>query len=196
MKRQVVGFWVAGAVAVMVSGGCANKEVVKSDEQLKPTVATTQTAPVKPATQQATKTDSAKDKQITPADVTSSASSAKASGTESLKADLEKIYFDFDSTDLSEKSRTSLTKNAELLKKNPTAKITIEGNCDERGSEEYNLALGEKRAKAAAKYLTTLGVAEDRVAIISYGKEKPADAGHDEAAWAKNRRDEFVLQSK
>ena len=203
MKRQVVGFWVAGAVAVMVSGGCASKEVVKSDEQLKPTVSAAQTAAAKPAAQQVTKPDSAKDKQIIPAgnqqatkNATSSASSAKTSGTESLKATLEKIYFDFDSTNLSEKSRTSLTKNAELLKKNPTAKITIEGNCDERGSEEYNLALGEKRAKAAAKYLTTLGVAEDRVAIISYGKEKPADAGHDEAAWAKNRRDEFVLQSK
>jgi peptidoglycan-associated lipoprotein len=77
--------------------------------------------------------------------------------------------------------------------KNNSLKVQIEGNCDERGSDEYNLALGEKRAKSAMKYLETLGVPAERLSVISYGKEKPADPGHDEAAWAKNRRDEFVL---
>lgn len=77
-----------------------------------------------------------------------------------------------------------------------SAKIRIEGNCDERGSVEYNLALGERRAKAAQQYLTTLGVKPERLSIISYGKEKPSVQGNDEASMTKNRRDEFVVISK
>jgi len=73
---------------------------------------------------------------------------------------------------------------------------STEGNCDERGSSEYNLALGERRARAAKKYMTNMGVSEKRLSIISYGKEKPADQGHDETAWSQNRRDEFVISSK
>jgi peptidoglycan-associated lipoprotein len=115
---------------------------------------------------------------------------------EDFKAALAKIYFDFDSYKLSESSRSELVKNADLIKKDSVEKVRIEGNCDERGSDEYNLALGEKRAKAAMQYLVTLGIPTDRLSIISYGKEKPADPGHDEAAWSKNRRDEFVVLSK
>ena len=80
------------------------------------------------------------------------------------------------------------------MKKNSALKVRIEGHCDERGSDEYNLALGERRAKAAMNYLVTLGIADKRLSVISYGKEKPVDPGHDEAAWAKNRRAEFVIQ--
>jgi len=115
---------------------------------------------------------------------------------EQMKSELNKIYFDFDSFKLSEPDRSSLAKNADLLKKDSTEKVRIEGNCDERGSDEYNLALGEKRANAAMQYLVTLGIPADRLSVISYGKEKPADPGHDEAAWAKNRRDDFVVISK
>ena len=110
-----------------------------------------------------------------------------------LENELQKIYFNFDSADLSEASRSALSKNAELLAKQPSVKLRIEGNCDERGSDEYNLALGERRAKAARDYLVNLGVQPDRLSVISYGEEKPADPGHDEAAWTKNRRDEFVI---
>ena len=110
-----------------------------------------------------------------------------------LQQALEKIYFDFDSAALSESSRDTLKKDYELIKKNGAAKVEIEGHCDERGSDEYNLALGERRAKAALNYLVTLGIAPGRLSTISYGKEKPADPGHDEAAWAKNRRVEFVI---
>ena len=110
-----------------------------------------------------------------------------------MQAALEKIYFDFDSFVLSGQSRDSLSRDAKLLLKNGSAKVQIEGHCDERGSDEYNLALGEKRAKAAMNYLVTLGVPSSQLSFISYGKEKPADSGHDEAAWAKNRRDEFVV---
>ena len=108
-------------------------------------------------------------------------------------AELATIYFDFDSYILTAPSRATLKNNAEALMKNDSIKVQIQGNCDERGSDEYNLALGEKRAKAAMDYLVTLGVPAERLSIISYGKEKPVDAGHDKAAWAKNRRDDFAI---
>ena len=121
---------------------------------------------------------------------TTSANVAKLNGA------LEKIYFDYDATTLSEQARTALATNADIMRKNSTVTVRIEGHCDERGSDEYNLALGEKRAKTAMHYLATMGIPEMRLAVISYGKEKPADAGHDESAWSKNRRDEFVITSK
>jgi peptidoglycan-associated lipoprotein len=113
-----------------------------------------------------------------------------------LQAALQTIYFDFDSYNLSASARASLVKDAESLKKDAVDKVRIEGNCDERGSDEYNLALGERRAKAAMQYLVTMGIPADRLTFISYGKEKPVDSGHDDAAWAKNRRDDFVVISK
>ena len=116
-----------------------------------------------------------------------------ASSTSQLQAALEKIYFDFDSSDLSDSARGTLTKNVVALKKESSAKIRIEGNCDESGSAEYNLALGERRAKSAQQYLIALGVRPDRLSTVSYGKEKPAVQGNDEAAGTKNRRDEFVV---
>jgi peptidoglycan-associated lipoprotein len=106
---------------------------------------------------------------------------------------LQKIYFNFDSAVLSEESRSILSKNADFLSKQKSLKVRIEGNCDERGSDEYNMALGERRAKAAKDYLGNLGVDTSRLTVISYGVEKPAVDGHDEAAWAKDRRDEFVI---
>src|SRR6185369_8328131 len=107
---------------------------------------------------------------------------------------LETVYFDFDKSDLRQDARDVLSKNAEnILKSLAAAKIKIEGHCDERGSAEYNLALGERRAKSAQNYLTTLGVKPENLSIISYGKEKPAVIGSDEAAWAKNRRVEFEI---
>ena len=104
------------------------------------------------------------------------------------------VYFDFDKSDLRQDARNTLTKNAEImLKSKQSAKIKIEGHCDERGSAEYNIALGERRATSAMQYLITLGVQSDRLSIISYGKEKPAVQGSGEEAWAKNRRAEFVI---
>lgn len=108
------------------------------------------------------------------------------------EAGLERIHFEFDSYVLDEAAKRILVQNSEWLKANPTAKITVEGHCDERGSDTYNLALGENRAKAARSYLVTLGVAADRINVISYGEEKPLDPASTEAAWAKNRRAEFV----
>ena len=102
------------------------------------------------------------------------------------------IGFDFDSTALSEKARGILKTNAEWLKANPAAKVQIEGHCDERGTAEYNMALGAKRAQAAMDYLTTLGVAANRLSTISYGEEIPVCREHTEDCWAKNRRARFV----
>jgi len=104
------------------------------------------------------------------------------------------IYFDFDSSDLRADAREGLQANASYLKSNSSVSVTIAGNCDERGSAEYNLALGKRRADAAYKYLADLGVASSRMTTISYGKERPAVEGHNELAWAKNRRDEFTTR--
>jgi peptidoglycan-associated lipoprotein len=105
---------------------------------------------------------------------------------------LENIYFDYDQYDLTPEALQALAVNASVLKAYPEAKIIIEGHCDERGTVEYNLALGEKRASAAREYLTSLGVNPAQISTISYGKERPVDSRHTEEAWSKNRRAEFV----
>ena len=104
-----------------------------------------------------------------------------------------KIYFDFDSFELKQEARAILQEKAELLKKYKNLRLVIEGHCDERGTEEYNLALGERRARAAYEFLILLGVESNRMQIVSYGEEFPADPGHNETAWAKNRMDEFKV---
>ena len=106
------------------------------------------------------------------------------------------VFFLLDSFEIEGAAQQALSANAEILKKYPTWVITIEGHCDERGTAEYNLALGEKRALAARTYLVSLGVPADRLRTVSYGKEFPFDPGHDEAAWSKNRRAHFVVTSK
>jgi len=117
-------------------------------------------------------------------------------GEEELKERLQNIYFDFDRYFLRPEAKEILAKNAEYLKANPSVKTKIEGHCDERGTVEYNLALGEKRARSAMEYLINLGIEPKRISIISYGKERPVDPDHNEEAWAKNRRDEFVIISR
>ena len=109
---------------------------------------------------------------------------------------LKDIYFDFDKYDIRPEDTGILKENVALLMKYPNVKIQIEGHCDERGTVEYNLALGERRANSTKKYLISLGLSGDRISTISYGKEKPLDPGHHEAAWAKNRRAHFVILSK
>lgn len=109
---------------------------------------------------------------------------------------LAMIFFDYDKYNIRPDAVPVLEKNAEWLKKHPTVKILIEGHCDERGTEEYNLALGEKRAKSTMEYLMSLGISAERMKIISYGKSQPLDPGHDEAAWAKNRRAQFLIIEK
>jgi peptidoglycan-associated lipoprotein len=106
----------------------------------------------------------------------------------------ENIYFDFDSAELTPMAQDVLVRKAEWLRANPMASVIIEGHCDERGTAEYNLALGERRANAARDFVVDLGISDARVSTISYGEERPADMGSNEEAWAKNRRDVFVVQ--
>jgi len=109
---------------------------------------------------------------------------------------LQPIFFDYDSSDVSEAGRTTLQTTAAVLKKNATWVITIEGHCDERGTAEYNLALGERRAVSARTYLVSLGIPANRLRTISYGSEFPFDPAHQETAWSRNRRAHFVITSK
>jgi len=106
----------------------------------------------------------------------------------------EDVFFEFDQFVLSDSAKAVLNKKAKWLKDRPNAKALIEGHCDERGSTEYNLALGQKRAEAAMQFILALGITPSRVSTISFGKEKPADPGNNEASWAKNRRAHFVLK--
>lgn len=186
MKRGTLAVMAALSVAALIAGGCASKEVVKSEEPIvkaeAPKVEQPKPAPPKPA-------EPARQAQEVVA-----ASTEQQPAATAVEAALATVYFDFDKSDLRQDTRNALNKNAEfLLKAQPNAKVRIEGHCDERGSAEYNLALGERRATSALQYLITLGVKADRLSTVSYGKEKPAVQGNDEAAWAKNRRAEFVI---
>jgi len=109
---------------------------------------------------------------------------------------LKDIHFDFDKYDIRPGDAEILKGNAALLTRYPKMKIQVEGHCDERGTVEYNLSLGERRANSIKKYLIPLGIAADRVSAISYGEERPLDPGHNEEAWAKNRRGHTVILSK
>lgn len=107
---------------------------------------------------------------------------------------LSTVYFDFDKYDLREDTIATLKENAQWLRDNPKYKIMLEGHCDERGTIEYNLELGAKRANAVQSYLGKLGLEPERFKMISYGEERPADMGHNEEAWSKNRRVEFIIE--
>ena len=198
MRKKIIGCILVLSFGALLSGGCAKKDMVRTDEPI-PAYQT-------PATPETTtpRTDEAPDslKSQPMIETPTSDSSIKQEpaaeetpGTQisQLQSELQKIYFNFDAADLSEDARSVLLKNAELLLKNPSVKVKIEGNCDERGSDDYNMALGERRAQAARDYLVNLGVQPDRLSTISYGEENPAEQGEDEATMAKNRRAEFVI---
>jgi len=106
------------------------------------------------------------------------------------------VYFGLDSADLDDAGRAVASANAEILKKYSTWVVTVEGHCDERGTAEYNLALGERRATAVKAYMASLGISPDRVRTVSYGKEFPFNPGHTEDAWAQNRRGHFVITAR
>ncbi len=110
---------------------------------------------------------------------------------DALKVDT--VYFAFDSAVVKDSEKSKVTAVADYLKANPTAAVRVEGNCDERGTEEYNRSLGDRRALAVREMLVGMGIAATTVDTITYGKDRPADPGHDEAAWKKNRRDDFVV---
>lgn len=109
-------------------------------------------------------------------------------GLQAMQAGLNAIYFDYDKFTLSPEAQAAVQANAQVLKRVPHARIVAEGHCDERGTDEYNLALGERRARSVVTYLAELGIPMAQMSTVSYGSELPVDPGHNEAAWAKNRR--------
>jgi len=164
IKRLMVLATILSLVAV---AGCGGKKAVE------PTPETAPAAPVEEPAETPVETPTE-----APADVS--------------PISLSDVFFDFDKYSLTSEAKSTLEANAREMKRVGEANITIEGHCDERGTKAYNLALGEKRAGAAKDYLVSLGVTASRITTISYGKERPFDPGHDESAWAKNRRGHFV----
>jgi peptidoglycan-associated lipoprotein len=133
---------------------------------------------------------------VPPVPVTDDAIGSRSLDDINRDSPLKPVFFGLDQNDLDAVGQQQLQSNADVLKKYPSWQITIEGHCDERGTAEYNLALGERRAVAARTYLVSLGISADRIKTVSYGKEFPFDPAHNEGAWSKNRRAHFVVTAK
>ena len=176
-------------VAALVAVGCAKKQTVKSDGTQAPPAAAAAPAPAV-----GTPAKEAPRAPVAAAPATPPPEAPGVAVTEEKLSRFDDVRFDFDKSEVKEDGRKTCQVVGDYMKKNPKAKLQIEGNCDERGTAEYNMALGERRATAVMTYLVSLGVSKAALSTISYGKEKPLDPGHDEAAWAKNRRAHFVLK--
>ncbi len=176
--------------------GCPKKTVVKDE----PSVKKEESAAAKAEAERIAREREARAREeATKKDLEKSLVAKKEPGIEGVVFEsslLKDIYFDFDRYDVRPEDAPILKENAVLLKKYPNVKIQIEGHCDERGTIEYNLALGERRANSTKNYLVTLGISPERISIISYGEEKPFDPGHGEEAWAKNRRAHTIITAK
>jgi peptidoglycan-associated lipoprotein len=153
-------------------------------------------APEAPAAQEAAPAQPEEPAAATAAPETPAAAEAEPEPKETAAAAgaaLQPIYFDFDRSFIRDDAKAAMRANADWLKANPQARIRIEGNCDERGTVEYNQALGQRRAQSAKKYLTDLGIAATRISLISYGKERPVCSESTEECWQQNRRDDLVV---
>jgi peptidoglycan-associated lipoprotein len=186
------------AVIIALGAGVACKKPAPAPEPVKPAEVAAP-APVDNSAQQRADEDAARRKAEAEAEAARQAAAAaemarQAKFKNDAEAALKDINFEFDQSDIREVDKAKLQAIADFLKAYPDAKIQIAGNCDERGTVEYNLALGERRAHAALSYLTGLGVVEARLSTISYGKEKPKADGHDEESWLVNRNCQFTLQ--
>jgi peptidoglycan-associated lipoprotein len=171
IRRSLLIFFIVGSLA-LVLGACSKKQTVKPMQE--------------PAVEEVQKTPPP------PVEVDESATKTKEVPEMKMPV-LEDVFFDFDKSDLRTDAQRTLEANAKQLKDASSATITIEGHCDERGTNAYNMALGERRANATRDYLKSLGVDASRIKTISYGEERPFDPGHNESAWAKNRRAHFVI---
>lgn len=176
-------------ISLAVSFGCSQRKVATVDQTAAP--AYTQAKPedrqtAAPASKKIpTETVTALDKD--------SSNTLAAAYVRELQAKLTDAYFEYDKYDLSDEAKKATRQLGDILMNNRNVKVTIEGHCDERGTNEYNLALGDRRAKAANEYLAALGIPANRISSISYGEEKPACTEGNDACWSKNRRDHFAL---
>jgi peptidoglycan-associated lipoprotein len=171
--------------------GCPKKTVVKEE----PSVKKEEAAKIEAAK----KEEAAKREEAARKEFEKSLIAKKEPGIEGVVFEsslLKDIHFDFDKYDIRPGDAAIMKQNAEVLKKYHKVKIQIEGHCDERGTNEYNLALGERRANSTKSYLLSLGVSPERVSTISYGEERPLDPGHTDEAWAKNRRAHTIITAK
>ena len=192
MKKNLtfVGIFVVLIFGLTIFTGCAEKKSVVTNSAAQEQDAT--------SAQTAAKTTETSNlsNATNPNDVTSTnnrAQSASVETTATPEASVRDINFDFDSSIIRPDAREILIVNADFLLKNRISSIVIEGHCDERGTAEYNMALGQRRAQETKKYLVNLGIKESTIRTISYGEERPLDPGNTEEAWAKNRRAHFLI---
>jgi peptidoglycan-associated lipoprotein len=171
------------SIAALMSVGCAKKQTVKSEGTEAPPAASAP-APITEAPMT----------EPPPPMVMPPAAAPGVAVTEEKMSQFDDVRFDFDKSEVTEAGRKASGVVANYLMSHPQAKMQIEGHCDDRGTAEYNMALGERRATAVMNYLVSLGVPRAALSTVSFGKEKPLDPGHNEEAWAKNRRAHFVLK--
>lgn len=186
MKR----FLVLALVLLFAGFGCAQKKVVSPEETQQPQAITQKEAKGAEDTKRITEQKVAK---VVSADVSPDASKDASSKVEEVSGMFENIHFDFDKYNIREDAKPVLKSVADYLIKNNSQKILIEGHCDERGTNEYNLGLGDRRAKSTKDYLASSGISSARIKTISYGEEKPLCTEQTENCWAKNRRAHFVI---
>jgi len=212
MKRNlIIAVLVVFAFSsVFLLSSCAKKQVVTEEKQVKaPAKEVAKVEKEKPAAkevkeaEEVKETEEAKIEKLKELEMTKKREAEAKVDEEKAwqerriaKVEAEAIYFDFDKSFIRLEYRSALKEKAEFLKDNLDVHIRIEGNCDERGTNEYNLALGERRANSAAKFLISLGISPDRVETISYGEERPLALGYGGGAWAQNRRDDFTVIAK
>jgi peptidoglycan-associated lipoprotein len=171
LKPRIASLALVGlAIVLALAPGCSSRKKISTEAQIEP-----------PPTESNLPPSPDNEKAPPP--------SSEMSGG---RLSLEDAFFDYDDFSLRTDAKSALEKDGKYLEKNSAARVVIEGHCDERGSVEYNLALGEKRARAAKDYLVSYGIPTTRLTTISYGKERPFDTGHDESSWAKNRRAHVV----
>ena len=193
MKAARSTAMVVAAAALITAVACAKKTPPVARPAPPPQVPTSTAPPPRPPAPPEPVREPA---SVPPEPVRDDAISSASLDDLNKRSPLKPVYFELDSSDLSAANQKSLDEDAVLIKRYASWAVTIEGHCDERGTAEYNLALGERRAVAARAYLVSLGISADRLRTVSYGKEFPFDPGHDESAFAKNRRAHFVITAK
>lgn len=204
MKRKLLAVFPVLCLSLVITTGCQKRIETEDLSAAAPAAE----APASPAAEQApaiVPDEKVTSEVVTSEDIQNTADAklggqySSVSSAEDLtqkaveKGHLYTIYFDYDKYMIRESDMDFLTKNAKWLGVNPRIKVRIEGHADERGETDYNLALGDKRARSIKKYLSDMGIQAERLDVVSYGEEKPAVDGHNEDAWAKNRRAEFVI---
>jgi peptidoglycan-associated lipoprotein len=195
MKRYGILFalLIALVLAITLMNGCSTPKKATTEEMTKPT---TPAGPSQEELARQKAEQDARERALREQTLRDQEARDRAAAEAARLKDISKIYFEFDRAELSSEAREILNKVAELLKASPKKNITIEGNCDDRGTNEYNLALGQTRADSAARYLQSLGIDRKRIKTISYGEERPVCTEATESCWLKNRNATFVYSEK